>query len=246
VALSGEAADEIFGGYKHMHVPQIQQAHAFPWIALNIGAFDKDGTGLNPQLWSGLRLEEYRKDSYASALGEVERLDSGDVYASEDDFEHRMRIMIHLHLTRFMRYLLDRKDRLSMALGLEVRVPFCDHRIVEYVYNTPWALKTYDGREKSLLRGAVTDMLPESVVWRPKSAYPSTQDPYYAQELQRQAKELLSDRGHGVFELVNRQWLENATGKDTAGMDRLTRLGLERTLDLATWLDAYRPTLSLP
>jgi asparagine synthase (glutamine-hydrolysing) len=246
VALSGEAADEIFGGYKHMHVPQIQQAHAFPWIALNIGAFDKDGTGLNPQLWSGLRLEEYRKDSYASALGEVERLDSGDVYASEDDFEHRMRIMIHLHLTRFMRYLLDRKDRLSMALGLEVRVPFCDHRIVEYVYNTPWALKTYDGREKSLLRGAVTDMLPESVVWRPKSAYPSTQDPYYAQELQRQAKELLSDRGHGVFELVNRQWLENATGKDTAGMDRLTRLGLERTLDLATWLDAYRPTLRLP
>lgn len=90
-----------------------------------------------------------------------------------------MRIMIHLHLTRFMRYLLDRKDRLSMALGLEVRVPFCYHRIVEYVYNAPWALKTYDGREKSLLRGAVKDMLPASVTWRPKSAYPSTQAPQH-------------------------------------------------------------------
>lgn len=246
VALSGEAADEIFGGYKHMHIPQIQQAHAFPWIALNIGAFDKDGTGVNGRLWSKLRLEEYRQDAYASALGNIERLDAGDDFNSEDDFEYRMRIMINLHLTRFMRYLLDRKDRLSMALGLEVRVPFCDHRIVEYLYNAPWALKTYDGREKSLLRGAVKDMLPHSVAWRPKSAYPSTQDPYYTEELQRQAKEVLTDRSHGVFELMNRQWLEGATSEDPAKIDRLTRLGLERTLDLATWLDIYRPELELP
>ncbi len=80
----------------------------------------------------------------------------------------------------------------------------------------------------------------------PKSAYPSTQDPYYAAELQRQGKELLGDRGHAVFEVMDRRWLEDATGRDTDGMDRLTRLGLERTLDLATWLDAYRPTLRLP
>ncbi len=69
MALSGEAADEVFGGYKHMHVPQIQQARAFPWIALNIGAFDKDGTGVRPELWSALALEEYRRDAYAGALG---------------------------------------------------------------------------------------------------------------------------------------------------------------------------------
>ena len=68
--------------------------------------------------------------------------------------------MSYLHLTRFMRVLLDRKDRMSMAVGLEVRVPFCDHRLVEYVYNTPWSLKTYDGREKSLLRGATRTCCP--------------------------------------------------------------------------------------
>ncbi|HEX6521300.1 MAG TPA: asparagine synthase (glutamine-hydrolyzing) [Streptosporangiaceae bacterium] len=240
VALSGESADEIFGGYKHMHIPAIQSARAFPWIAVSVGPFDKDGTGLNPQLLSGLRLEEYRRDKYDGAVAEVERLDS------EDDFEYRMRIMIYLHLTRFMRYLLDRKDRLSMAVGLEVRVPFCDHRLVEYIYNAPWSLKTYDGREKSLLRGAVKDMLPESVAWRPKSPYPSTQDPYYLRELQQQAKELLTYRSHDVFELVNRGWLEDATGQDPAAMDRLTRLGLERTLDFAMWLDIYRPELKLP
>src|SRR5207244_6457618 len=122
---------------------------------------------------SVLRLDEYRQDQYDSAVTEVERLDS------DDDFEYRMRTILYLHLTRFMRYALDRKDRMSMAVGLEVRVPFCDHRLVEYVYNTPWSLKTYDGMEKSLLRGAVKDMLPESVAWRPKSPYPSTQNPHY-------------------------------------------------------------------
>ncbi|WP_447041706.1 asparagine synthase (glutamine-hydrolyzing) [Streptomyces sp. DSM 118878] len=246
VALSGEAADEIFGGYKHMHDPQVQQARAFPWIARDIGAFDKDGTGVDPRLWSALRIDEYRRDAYASAVGQIERLGSGGGADAEDDFTYRMRVMTHLHVTRFMRFLLDRKDRLSMAHGLEVRVPFCDHRIAEYVYNAPWALKTYDGREKSLLRGAVKDMLPRSVAWRPKSAYPSTQDPYYAQELQRQAKDLLSDRGHAVFDLVERRRLETVAGGDAAAMDRLTRLGLERTLDLATWLEVYRPSLELP
>lgn len=123
---------------------------------------------------AGLQLEEYRRERYESAVGEVERLDT------DDDFEYRMRVMIYLHVARFMRNLLDRKDRMSMAVGLEVRVPFCDHRIVEYVYNTSWSMKTYDGMEKSLLHGAVKDMLPESVAWRPKSPYPSTQDPFYA------------------------------------------------------------------
>ena len=93
-------------------------------------------------------LAGYIADSYATAVAEVDPL------AGEAEHELRMRVICYLHLTRFVRILLDRKDRMSMAVGLEVRVPFCDHRLVEYVYNTPWSLKTYDGREKSLLRGA--------------------------------------------------------------------------------------------
>ncbi|MEV4476640.1 asparagine synthase (glutamine-hydrolyzing) [Nonomuraea sp. NPDC049504] len=240
VALSGEAADEIFGGYRHMHIPQIQAARAFPWIAVNVGPFDKDSTGLDPHLLTRLDLDAYRLDAYDTAIGEVGRLDG------DDDFEHRMRIMIHLHVTRFMKYLLDRKDRMSMAVGLEVRVPYCDHRLVEYVYNAPWSMKTHDGREKSLLRGATRQLLPDSVAWRPKSPYPSTQDPYYSQELQNQGKDLLADRDHDVFALVDRDWLEGATKRDPAAVDRLTRLGLERVLDLAAWLDVYRPELKLP
>ena len=119
-----------------------------------------------------------------------------------------MRTICHLHLTRFVRMLLDRKDRVSMAVGLEVRVPFCDHRLVEYVYNTPWALKTFDGREKSLLRHAAAHVAAGvGARTRVKSPYPSTQDPAYAAALQQQAKEVLADPDHPVFALVDRAWL---------------------------------------
>ncbi len=238
VALSGEVADELFGGYRQFHDPEIARMPEFPWIAINAGPLDKDGTGLRQSLLKVLDLDTYRADGYASAAAAVGRLDS------EDAGEHRMRVMSHLHLTRFVRFLLERKDRLSMAVGLEVRVPFGDHRLVEYVYNAPWALKNYDGREKSLLRGAVRDALPASVVDRPKAAYPSTQDPSYAQALQRQAMDLLA-ANHDVLGLVDREWLTGVTRRDPAGVDKLTRLGLERTLDLAIWLDVYRPTVDV-
>jgi asparagine synthase (glutamine-hydrolysing) len=156
-----------------------------------------------------------------------------------------MRISSYLHLTRFLPILLDRKDRMSMAVGLEVRVPFCDHRLVEYVYNAPWSLKTYDGREKSLLRGAVRDVLPESVVQRVKSPYPSTQDPYYVGAIQEQASELLADRDHAVFSLVNPDLVTEAVQQDPAVISQAARHALERILDLAMWMDIYRPQIAL-
>ncbi|HWR49212.1 MAG TPA: asparagine synthase-related protein, partial [Pseudonocardiaceae bacterium] len=123
--------------------------------------------------------------------------------------------------------------------------PFCDHRLVEYVYNTPWSLKTYDGREKSLLRGATSDVLPQSVIDRVKSPYPSTQDPDYAVKLQRNAREYLSTPGHQVFDIVDCEWLANAVQIDAPHITQAFRQGLERTLDLALWLDIYHPALKL-
>jgi len=195
---------------------------------------------LNADLTVALDLPSYIHDRYADAVAEVEAADG------ETEHERRMRVICYLHLTRFVRILLDRKDRISMAVGLEVRVPFCDHRLVEYVYNTPWSLKTFDGREKSLLRAAATDLLPRSVLQRVKSPYPSTQDPHYASALQQQAKELLSKPEDPVFELVNHRWVDNATQQDPATMPPDVRHGIERTLNLSTWLDIYRPQLRLP
>ena len=235
VALSGESSDEIFGGYRQFHDPGVQQTDAFPWIAIGASWTDPTGYILTPELRAALDLETYLRDRYADAVAEVERL------PAEDDFTHRMRVMSYLHLTRFVRILLDRNDRLSMAVGLEVRVPFTDHRLVEYVYNTPWSMKSYDGREKSLLRGAVRGILPESVVQRVKSRYPSTADPQYGAQIQAQARELLAGGSDTLFSVVDRRALEQLTRIDAASMSPLDRFRLERILDLSVWIDLYRP-----
>lgn len=239
VALSGESADEVFGGYRWFHQPEVQTSATFPWMAVFVsGARAQVSDRFNPEITAALDVRSYIRDCYRGAIAEVERADG------ENDQEMRMRVMCYLHLTRFVRMLLDRKDRISMAVGLEVRVPFCDHRLVEYVYNTPWSMKTYDGREKSLLRAAAVDLLPRSVLYRAKAPYPATLDPLYTGALVQQAKELLTTNDP-VFDLVERNWLERITQLDSSTMPIDVRNGIERVLDLSTWLDIYRPQLRL-
>ncbi|GGS60734.1 asparagine synthase (glutamine-hydrolyzing) [Streptomyces cinerochromogenes] len=239
VALSGESADEVFGGYLQFFDEEARRADTFPWLAMMGRHFGEDAGVVRADLAKSLDLEAYIADGYRTAVAGIDRLDG------ESDFEYRMRRISHLHLTRFVRMLLDRKDRMSMAVGLEVRVPFCDHRLVEYVYNAPWALKSFDGREKSLLREAAADVLPRSVYDRVKSPYPSTQDPRYARALQEQTRELLARPAHPVFDLVDRDRVRAAAERETPVSTQAARRDLERTLDLAGWLDLYSPELVL-
>ncbi|PRW62524.1 asparagine synthase (glutamine-hydrolyzing) [Actinopolyspora mortivallis] len=236
VALSGESADEIFGGYKWFFDQRAREADTFPWMATLDTQHAAGSTLLDPALARDLDLPGYVEAEYRKAVDELPRLEG------ESAFERRMREISYLHLTRFVRVLLDRKDRMSMAVGLEVRVPFCDHRLVEYVFNAPWALKTHDGREKSLLRRATSDILPRSVVERVKSPYPSTQDPEYTAELQRQARELLSAQDPAV-ELLNEKLLRDATDSPAEAVEPTTRDALERLLDVSVWLQQHSPTI---
>lgn len=235
VALSGESADEIFGGYPQFHDPVMQRTDDFPWLAaMELMKGNAAGVYTRP-LRSAVDLDTYKRERYTEAVTEVASVEG------EDDFTHRMRVMSYLHLTRFLRILLDRKDRMSMAVGLEVRVPFCDHRLVEYVYNTPWSLKAFDGREKSLLRGACRDLLPESVVRRVKAPYPSTADPRYGEQIQRQAKDLLAGDSDALFGLIERSRLEELTSLDPETLPTGARYQMEQALDVASWLDLYQP-----
>jgi asparagine synthase (glutamine-hydrolysing) len=202
-----------------------------------MGPIDATDTMLSPALASVIDLDGFMRDRYSEAVAEVGKVDG------EDDFTHRMRVMSYLHLTRFVRILLDRKDRMSMAVGLEVRVPFCDHRLVEYVYNTPWSLKTYDGREKSLLRGAARDVLPQSVVDRVKSPYPSTSDPQYGAAIQAHAKDLYGSGDDLLFSIIDPAKLEHLIGLDPLTLQHVDRTRLERVLDLAVWIDMYKPSI---
>jgi asparagine synthase (glutamine-hydrolysing) len=244
VALSGESADEVFGGYRDFHDADTVAADTFPWLAGRMMAHDPANPGLfDGGLYRSLDLPGYLDAQYRKALAEVPELTGP---AAADPHERRMREICYLYLTRFLPNLLDRKDRMSMAVGLEVRVPFCDHRLVEYVFGTPWAHKTFDGREKSLLRAATADLLPESVVKRVKSPYPSTQDETYEKELRERAAQLLRRDDSPVAPLIDRDAVRQRIDAPLDGSSSMgTRIQLERVLDLDTWLRDYSVSLDL-
>ncbi|MEU9500755.1 asparagine synthase (glutamine-hydrolyzing) [Streptomyces sp. NPDC048196] len=241
VALSGESADEVFGGYRWFHDPAAVHADTFPWIAAGLSGRFAGGTAvrealLDAGLLAKLDLPGYENRRYREALAEVPYLD-GDT-----GHQRRMREISYLHLTRFVQILLDRKDRASMAVGLEVRVPFCDHRLVDYVFNTPWSLKTFDGREKSLLRAATRDVLPDVVADRVKSPYPSTQDPRYGEALRAELRALAADHDAPVRPFLDPGTLAEVTA-DGATQD--IRPGAELALGMNAWLRTTGTTLEV-
>jgi asparagine synthase (glutamine-hydrolysing) len=193
VAVSGECADEIFGGYPWFHKPEALSANTFPWLRM----ISERARILSPEAREYIRPEEYVNDRYQQAINEVPRL------SGESKQEARMREMFYLNITRFMATLLDRKDRMSMAVGLEVRVPFCDHRLLEYVWNVPWEMKYCEKREKGLLRRALVGVLPEDVLWRQKSPYPKTHNPAYLAATQKGILNILSDSTSPLLPLID-------------------------------------------
>ncbi|KJS53089.1 asparagine synthase (glutamine-hydrolyzing) [Streptomyces rubellomurinus] len=243
VALSGESADELFGGYRWFHDPKTVAADDFPWAVHNLTSLAGQGAGprealLDADLLRKLDLENYRKARYHEALAEVPHLPG-----VTDPVERRQRELAYLNLTRFVCILLDRKDRMSMANGLEVRVPFCDHRLVQYVFNAPWSMKTFDGREKSLLRAAVRDLLPDAVADRVKSPYPVTADPHYPVLLRQELARVAAEGTSPALGLLDRRGLADMLAPDTDPQS--VRLGVDLALDLDAWLTEYQVTLEL-
>ncbi len=206
VAISGEAADEIFGGYPWFHREDALGANTFPWSLASAMRADL----LAPDVAAWIKPLDYIGDRYMQAIAEVPHLDG------ETEQLRRMRQMSYLNITRFMPTLLDRKDRMSMAAGLEVRVPFCDHRLVEYVWNIPWEIKTAGDREKGILRKALRGVLPDDVLTRKKSPYPKTHNPNYLAAVKGLLLDVLNDPGSPLLPLINVQKVRELAESDSA------------------------------
>ena len=206
VALSGECADEIFGGYPWFYRPEMLESDFFPFIhdpmlraSLFENAIVKSGEGY-----------AYLRERFRESLTTCPVLD-------EDTVNMRTsRRATWLSVNYFMTSLLERKDRMSMAASVEVRVPYADHRILEYVYNVPWEIKFENGVEKALLRNAMADWLPDRILNRKKSPYPKTQNPAYEAAVRRMLEKKLRNSDSALNQMLNREALESFLNRESA------------------------------
>ncbi|MFI9202242.1 asparagine synthase (glutamine-hydrolyzing) [Streptomyces sp. NPDC053048] len=239
VALSGEGADEVFGGYLWFSDPEARRAETFPWLKLGAHRGLDPRSLFHPWFVDGIDLGTYEADLYRTALAEVPHLDG------ENAAERRTRELGYLTLTRWLPILLDKKDRMGMASGLEGRVPFCDHRLVEYVFNVPWEMKTFSGEEKALLRAAAADLLPESVLRRKKAAYPSIQDPAYDRALITGLTTAAGEEGAPLRPFLDGEAVRRLTGRTATGsLSEFERILVESTVRLDDWARTYQVALT--
>ncbi|MFB4211770.1 asparagine synthase (glutamine-hydrolyzing) [Shouchella sp. JSM 1781072] len=207
VGLSGECADEIFGGYPWFHKPEVMNIDGFPWMR----SIDERNALLKPEWRKKLDLKNYVYDRYTETIKDV------PTFALDSKEEARRREISYLNMIWFMTNLLDRKDRMSMGASLEVRVPFSDHRLIEYVWNVPWEMKVHGGREKGILRKALEGLLPDDVLYRKKSPYPKTHHPDYTNAVTKEIQAIAQQSDSPLFDFIERKQLKDLA--DTGGFD---------------------------
>ena len=242
VVLSGECSDEIFAGYPWFFREDALNSNTFPW---SIALLERQNL-LNENLAKKINLKEYVDIRYKQTLDKIEFLDID----SEETREKRK--ISYLTMYWFMQTLLDRTDRASMYNGLEVRVPFCDYRLVEYLWNIPWELKSLNGREKGLLRYIVKDILPSEIVNRKKSPYPKTHNPNYLEKVKNMLINIMNNKNAPIKMLLNEKYINEIIDTNGKSFSRpwfgqlMTGPQLMAYLcQVNMWLEKYEPRIEL-
>lgn len=242
VSLTGECADEIFGGYPWFFREDALTSNTFPWSI----ALSERQELLHPEISKKIHLKEYVDFRYKESLSEVEILDIDSAETAEK------RKISHLTLNWFMQTLLDRSDRMAMYNGFELRVPFCDYRLAEYVWNIPWEIKALNGREKGLLRYVARDFLPDEIIDRKKSPYPKTHNPTYLAKVKSMLYDIMENKNAPINNLLNREFILDILNTDGKSFSRpwfgqlMTGPQLMAYLcQVNMWLEKYQPKMSI-
>ena len=239
VVLTGECADEIFGGYPWFYRPELTAGDMFPWSR----NMDTRKLLLDDTFAKSLDLEDYAYEAYKTSVAQTPLLDGESAAARK----HRQ--ITYINIKWFMQTLLDRMDRMSMHYGLEARVPFADHRIIEYVYNVPWEMKYRDGVEKSLLREAFRGRLPDEVLFRKKSPYPKTYSPHYQSALAEKLGSIMQNPDSPLRLICDRrkvaEFLRSPAeyGKPWFGQLMASAQLIAYFIQLDHWFSIYKPEL---
>ena len=242
VSIMGECADEIFGGYPWFFREDALSSGTFPW-SINIEGRQHL---LNPDLQEKINLKEYIDYRYNESLNEVEILNVDSKETKEK------RKITYLTMNWFMQTLLSRTDRMGMYNGFEIRVPFCDYRLAEYVWNIPWEMKALHGREKGLLRYIMKDELPKEIVDRKKSPYPKTWNPTYLKKVKGMLTEIMKNPESPITSLLNKEDIMNILNTDGKSFTRpwfgqlMTGPQLMAYLcQVNMWLETYKPEIEI-
>lgn len=243
VALSGECADEVFGGYPWFFREDALKSNTFPW---SIAVSERQNL-LSTSIAKEIDLKKYIDFRYNESIKEVEILDS------DTDETVKKRKIFYLNFNWFMQTLLDRADKMSMYNGFELRVPFCDYRLVQYVWNIPWEMKALNGREKGLLRYIMKDYLPDEIVYRKKSPYPKTHNPNYLSKVKDMfEKTIMQNTNAPIFDLLNKKYINEIIATDGQAFTRpwfgqlMTGPQLIAYLiQVNIWLEKYKPQIKL-
>ncbi|MCQ2479625.1 MAG: asparagine synthase (glutamine-hydrolyzing) [Clostridia bacterium] len=234
VALSGECADEIFGGYPWYRDKDIRMTDGFPWAQSTKYRF----SFLKDEFKEKINADQYVYSKYQYTVAHT------DKPVSINPTDSRMLEMMKLNVDWFMQTLLDRKDRMSMYSSLEVRVPFCDHRIVEYLYSLPWSYKDYNSFEKGLLRKSVEGLLPQEVLWRKKSPYPKTHHPEYLKSVKTLLNEIIENPAEPLHMFIKKDKLKELMNTDKAqpwyGQLMTTPQTIAYFIQFNYWLKKYK------
>lgn len=242
VSIMGECADEIFGGYPWFFREDALSSGTFPW-SINISGRQHL---LNPELQEKIDLKEYIDYRYNESLNEVELINVDSKETKEK------RKITYLTMNWFMQTLLSRTDRMGMYNGFELRVPFCDYRLAEYVWNIPWEIKALHGREKGLLRYIMKDELPKEIVDRKKSPYPKTWNPTYLKKVKGMLTDIMQNSESPITNLLNKEDIMNILNTDGKSFTRpwfgqlMTGPQLMAYLcQVNMWLETYKPEIEI-